>query len=146
MAQGLVDLDKPLAAYGVKPRCPDDDAKAAERGWDKSPINATCAAMLKSMCPNFAPPWDSSGRKSGHITGPLPRSVCSHGCTRRPDVRKALWQANCSVAARRWCEPPGPGTGCWIDSQTGEDYWPQVTARHLLTQTTGVGNYRPVID
>eukprot|EP01052_Picozoa_sp_SAG31_P030999 SAG31_NODE_3237_length_4508_cov_28.486278_3_plen_529_part_00 len=143
VAQGLVDLDKPLAEYGVEPRCPDDDARAAARGWGKNPINATCAALLKQLCPSFAPPWDSSGRRAGHVTGPLPGSVCTEGCARRADVRKALAETNCSVAARRWCAPPGVGKGCWIDSQTGTDYWPRVTARHLLTQTTGVGNYPP---
>jgi CubicO group peptidase (beta-lactamase class C family) len=143
VAQGLIDLDKPLAEYGVEPRCPDDDAHAAERGWDKTPINATCATLLKGLCPNFAPPWDSSGRRPGHVTGPLPGSICTEGCTRRPDVRKAIWAANCSMDARRWCAPPGPGKGCWIDSQTDVDYWPLVTSRHLLTQTTGVGNYPP---
>ena len=55
-----------------------------------------------------------------------------------------LAASNCTAeAAALWCAtPPGEG-GCWTDCHTGESYWPRVTARHLLTQTSGVGLFEP---
>ena len=122
VAQGLVDLDKPLAEYGVQPRCADGNDAAVRKGWSNKPINASCASLLKSMCAGFAPPWDSSGRVPGHVTGPLPGAVCSKGCLNRQDVWVALRRANCSEEARRWCAAPEAGRGCWVDSQVRAQY------------------------
>jgi hypothetical protein len=148
VGKGLIDLDKPLAEYGVEPRCADGNAEEAEMDTRFGPVNQTCVKLLRGLCPGFAPPWDSSGRHTCHVCkeqvgGAGGHEACSSGCIRQPSVRKALWAANCSRSAERWCRPPNAGRGCWIDSVTGEDYFPKVTARHLLTQTTGVGNYAP---
>eukprot|EP01050_Picozoa_sp_SAG11_P019248 SAG11_NODE_3035_length_2748_cov_3.895432_4_plen_359_part_00 len=144
VAQGLVDLDKPLAEYGVEPRCADGNAEEAAMERNYGRPNASCAALLRRLCPSYAPPWDASGRHRCHLCGEFANAhACTSGCLRDEAVAGRLRAANCTRSAARWCRPPNAGRGCWLDSRTGEDYWPAVTARHLLSQTTGLGNYRP---
>ena len=142
VTQGLIDLDRPLAAYGVVPRCADGNAAAAS----SPPVNETCARVLRAACSHYAPPWDSAGRRASHLPEHgLQGNVCSAGCLSDPDVLRKLAAAGCSAErdGASFCAAPNAGRGCWVDSNTGRDYWPNVTARHLLTQTTGVGNYAP---
>ena len=152
VSRGLIDLDKPLAEYGVQPRCADGIQREKEMDQRYGRPNVTCNNLLRQLCPAYAPPWDASGRRQCHVCknpvgGYAGRQACSMGCARDEKVRQALQEANCSwTTAHRWCSAPNGnhgGAGCWIDAVTGENYWPQVTARHLLTQTTGVGNYVP---
>jgi len=133
--KGLIDLDKPLAQYGVRPRCPTMSMNNAAR--------ARCEAVLRTACPRVAPPFDCRQKSDAMPKLPVSRQ-CTEGCLDEPSVQAALRASNCTVAeARQWCAIPPGEDGCWVDCHTGKSYWPLVTARHLLTQTSGVGLFAP---
>jgi len=128
----------------VQARCADGNAAAAGR----PPINETCNRLIKTTvdgCQSYGPPWNSAGRHSLHVGPKLPgKNICSINCGKA--LHKAGWfltTSKCAREAQQFCKAPNAGGGCWIDSQTGQDYWPFVTARHLMSQTTGMGNYMP---
>ena len=144
VTQGLIDLDKPLAEYGVEPRCPTMTMEPA--------LRARCDAVLGPLCTKatpgsnrtvVAPPFDC--RFKSDASPPTPVStICTDECLHDPDVQHALLKSNCSMeAASEWCSIPPGDDGCWVDCHTGKSYWPRVKARHLLTQTSGVGLFEP---
>ena len=69
--------------YGVKPRC------AGGAGYSPPPVNATCAALLRTLCPHVAPPYDCNGWSD--VYPPLNKSfACSAGCLQNKNVTNAL--------------------------------------------------------
>ena len=139
VSQGLIDLDKPLLEYGVQPRC----AGSGKAEPPQPPPREQCVALLRRLCPHVAPPFDCVNGWSAWPRRPTTRA-CSQQCLGDPNVTKALRESNCSGDARTWCRDRGGGAdACWVDCVTGKSHYPKVTARHLLSQTTGVGVYAP---
>eukprot|EP00930_Biecheleria_cincta_P019698 TRINITY_DN14973_c0_g1_i1.p1 TRINITY_DN14973_c0_g1~~TRINITY_DN14973_c0_g1_i1.p1 ORF type:complete len:682 (-),score=69.57 TRINITY_DN14973_c0_g1_i1:89-2134(-) len=153
VAQGLVDIDKPLADYGVEPRCWIDEgpytiaSRKQLHGRRKRPrqLDGTCSDLLRRLCPDVAPPFDCAGPRWDSSARPLRAgsAQCSERCLRRRDVQDELQKSNCSERAIDWCQNPPGQDGCWKDCISGNSYWPHVTTRHLLTQSSGIGNYMP---
>lgn len=158
VAKGLLDIDRPLADYGVQPRClgwSASETRGTRRSWRKrrqrrrhqkllaeTEVTPACGALLRKLCPDVAPPFDCAAETMDRPM--LPGSAqCSDRCLRDRHVQAELLNASCAKEAGVWCRRPPGGDGCWKDCQTGESYWPSVTARHLLTQSSGVGRYSP---
>ena len=140
VSQGLIDLDRPIVEYGVRPRC-----GSSSMSPPLSPQNdtAACINLLRRLCPGAAPPYDCHG--GGSVVSPkLPRKLCSESCLQQPSVQAAMQAANCSQAVgQHWCSNPPGDDSCWRSCITGESFFPHVTARHLLTQTAGSGSFAP---
>ena len=78
------------------------------------------------------------------------------GAHRRPETNSATKTATAAVLGvahaqrlfeldtpiARYGVTPGPHAN-WSDNAAGVDYFPNITARHLLSQTTGMGRFPP---
>lgn len=150
VAKGLLELDKPIAEYGVKPRCYASDLETSSISRPLRPARrrlpyeprAHCRELLRSLCPHVAPPFDCHTQSDYRPQRP-PSSLCTSGCLQDELVKSRVVEANCTNDAVIWCNSPPGADGCWRDCITNDSYYPRVTTRHLLTQTTGAGLYEP---
>lgn len=91
--------------YGVKPRC------AGGAGYSPPPVNATCAALLRTLCPHVAPPYDCNGWSD--VYPPLNKSfACSAGCLQNKNVTNALRKVSRTSSA------VVPRSACRIQNST----------------------------
>jgi hypothetical protein len=99
VTQGLIDLDKPLADYGVQPRCPTMTMEPRAR--------ASCDAVLRPLCTAVAPPFDC--RFKSDASPPTPISTqCTDGCLRDAHVQAAVRARGVRTRVGRDC-------ASWID-------------------------------
>lgn len=139
--QGLIDLDKPLPAYGLAPDC---------NRIPLAPIDPTllsqCSAQYEPLCQEQGTNCDNNVRQCLEVLIAANRShpgAITGECGRGKFVPSSYTgYSGPESLATAYCMLRAPGQ-CWVDPHSGADYYQNVTARHILSQATGVGKDPP---